>query len=448
MAKATTIEIYNKTGNKDLWLFFDYQESGSQGVTNFSKLTYVQPWAGDNALELEAPYTCSFDYLNSGTFRYIVANETGTEWINNNNPNPTFKPPVGVTLGTADPNWVGGFFELSYLSGKNNQMYLDITNVDQVGLCCELELSDGNKCGYGESANDMIAGLKTACDLAADTSAEVTLTGTGGNTYTKLWGPPVASVSDQYSAAYDDYIEALKHNNTKLSITSDSTIGSTHCGTQLKPFNFTGYFGSPKSMPDGNPIDKDEVVLWFEGADCPSAGKTTHVYFTKDAINGGTIMSGNSNGGMYIYPAFEYADSKDQSTIKKGGWASNVSLNWTATGAQAVQDTTCFQAMISSVARDLITAMNMGYIGVTPPKDDFTYGDKTTYATAANQKKYINRWNESITSHSDSYGMAYSDAAHQKVLFNPVPGSVIKCYVLPQDEASVPEKKPKKGPKK
>ncbi|MFD2565768.1 hypothetical protein [Pseudotenacibaculum haliotis] len=431
-----TINFYNKTGNTDLYLFFDFAPGGATKAEGFANMEYLQPWALPAPeseilpLSLDKPYTCSFEYLNSGTFWYIITNEAGAK---------TIKDHPSISMGTADPNWVGGFFELTYLEGQDT--YFDVTNVDQVGLLCGVEFLDskGSKtgtCGYGETANDMISGLISACSLATDTSAKVSLTGTDGNTYTKLWGPTVPEVTSQYKGTYDDYITKITENGTTINIQSDSTKGSPHGGTQLDAFNFTGKFGAPDfDMPTGCPIEKSDVVVWFTSDDCTKKGDTTYIFCTKDAINGGTIMSGNSPSGMYVYPAFEYADPSDQSKIKKGGWANNVSLNWTATGVNAVADTTCFQAMISSVLRDLVTAMNLGYIGISEDTNDFTYKDNSTYASQATQDKYMNEWNNYITSNSDSYGMAYSDGTHAKVQFHPAADGSINCHIFGQDDA-------------
>ncbi|MFA0964470.1 hypothetical protein AB9P05_21870 [Roseivirga sp. BDSF3-8] len=424
MADSTTIDIYNKTGNKDLYLFFDYAEGGTEGVTNFSNMTYLQPWSGPKALDLDKPFSCSFDYLNSGTFWYIITNDEGAATIS--------KYP-NTAMGSEDPNWVGGFFELSLLA-SNPEIYMDVTNVDQVGLFCGIGFADGSTCGYGKTANDMISGIITACGLGEDTKAKKTLTGSDNKTYAKLWGPTLPAVSALYANVYDGYISAITANDTNLTINSDSTEGSNHAGTQLPSLKFTGKFGAPETMPAGSPVSKEDVVLHMTSETCKAIGEPVQIYFTKEGINGGTIMSGSSAGGMYVYPAFEYPDPKDQSKILKGGWASDVSLNWTATGTNAVQNTTCFQAMVSSVGRDIVTAMNMGYIGVTAAKENFVYGNSATYATEANQEKYINKWNRYITSHSDSYGMAYSDAAHQKVQFHPAVGSTITCYIFGQDD--------------
>jgi hypothetical protein len=439
-----TINFHNKTGSKDLYLFFDYADALTSGVTGFSNMSYLQPWK-DGTLPLDSAYTCSFDWINSGTFWFLMTNETGANTITNH-PN--------TAMGTADPNWVGGFFELTSLE-SDNMAYFDVTNVDQVGLVCGAKFSDGTHCGYGETANELISGLINGCGLSADTSAKVSIKGTDGTTYKKLWGPTVAQVSSQYSGAYDAYIKAIKDNITKLTFNADSTIGSPHCGTQLGSFKFTGYFGAPKMMPAGSSItDMNDIVASFEAIDCPKKGDITYIYLTKEALNGGTIMSGSSSGGMYVYPAFEYANPTTPSKIEKGGWANDVSLNWTATGVNAVKDTTCFQAMISSVGRDLVTAMNLGYIGVTKKHNDFVYQDATTYASAETQKKYINEWNKYITENSDSYGMAYSDGTHAKVQFHPPVNGTIDCFVLSQDDPSTdtywskyvaPKTKPGKG---
>ena len=435
-----TINFYNKTGNTDLYLFFDYTAAGTTNAVNMPNMTYIQPWKPSNnnnetaTLALTDPYTCSFDYLNSGTFWYLVTNEIGAKTIKDN---------PGVAMGTADPNWVGGFAELSYLSGTT-ESYFDVTNVDQVGLMCGVEFLEstgnptGKTCGYGHTANDFIEGLAKACNLPSGTSAKVSITNKQGNSYTKLWGPTVPQVTSQYNKTYDDYINKLTSNGTSITIQSDSTIGSPHGGTQLDAHTFVGQFGQPSfDMPSDSVIKKSDVVLWFkctEPFDSKKKEETTYIFVTKDGMNGGTIMSGSSAGGMYVYPAFEYADPKDQSTIKKGGWANDVSLNWTATGANAVADTTCFQALISSVIRDLITALNLGYIGISSDKKDFTYRDNNTYASAATQAKYTNEWNEYITNNSDSYGMAYSDGTHAKVQFHPDVNGGLNCYIFGQDD--------------
>lgn len=419
-----TINFHNHTGNKNLYLFFDYADTpNTVGVTNFANMTYYQPWK-DGSLDLSKPYTCSFEWIESGTFWYLVANQTGASTISNN---------PKTAMGTADPNWVGGFFELTSLESVK-KAYFDITNVDQIGLFCGIKFSDGETCGYGLPAKDFIPGMEKACSLAKGTSAKVSINATDGNTYSKLWGPTVPTVTSQYSGTYDTYLKAIKANGTSITIKADSTIGSPHSGTQFPSFTFVGSFSEPATLPQGSTLKKSDVILWFKAEDCTSKGITTYIYFTSDAINGGTIMSGNSPKGMYVYPAFEYADPTNPSTIDKGGWAEDVPLNWTATGSNAVKDTTCFQAMISSVGRDLITALNLGYIGVTPAHNAFVYGDASTYASQSTQDTYINRWNKYITDHSDSYGMAYSDNAHAKVQFNPPIDGTIDCYILKQDD--------------
>jgi hypothetical protein len=435
------INIYNKTGNKDLYLFFDYATSGSTKVTGFSNLTYIQPWASGKK-KLTEPHECSFEYLNSGTFWYIITNETGASTIKNN---------PSIAMGTADPNWVGGFFELSRIAPTPEQKkekitpipYLDVTNVDQIGLFCGMEFPEINavnlgRCGYGKTADGMISGIINACNLGDDTSAKVTIKGTDGKTYSKLWGPTVANVADQYNKIYAEYIKEINANGTVLNILSDVTKGSPHAGTQLEAFSFKGEFGEPSfDLPSGCPISKSDIVAWFKGKEngkTPADDSETYIFLTEDGLNPNTIASGNSSGGMYVYPAFEYADPKDQTKIKKGGWAENVSLNWTATGDKAVSETTCFQAAISSVIRNLIISMNKGYIGVTSGKENFTYGDPSTYASEENQQKYLNEWNNYITDNSDSYGMAYSDGAKAKVQFHPTADGTINCYVFAQDD--------------
>lgn len=418
-----TINFHNTLGSPDLYLFFNYLDNDTtSGVTNFANLTYYQPWQ-DGTLALDEPYICSFDWINSGTFWYLITNKTGAQTIQNY-PN--------TSMGTADPNWVGGFFELTSLKA-DNEVYFDITNVDQVGLMCGIKFSDGGKCGYGQEAAEFISGLVNACSLPTGTNAVVSVNGTDGTTYNKLWGPTVPNVTSQYSQACETYLAAIQANNTGITIASDSTMGSPHGGTQLPSFTFKGQFGQPASLPDSSgTLNIDDVILWLEADDCTAKGDKTYIFFTADAINGGTIMSGSSTGGMYVYPAFEYADPTNPGTIDKGGWANDVSLNWTASGANAVADTTCFQAMISSVGRDLITALNLAYIGITAQTNAFVYGNTSTYADSATQAAYINQWNKYITSNSDSYGMAYSDGAHEKVQFHPPVDGTIDCYILGQ----------------
>lgn len=418
------IEFYNDLGCKDLYLFFDYVNTpNTSGVKGFKNLTYYQPWK-DGTLKLTDPYRCSFDWIDSGTFWYLVTNKTGANTISSH-PN--------IPMGTADPNWVSGFFELTSLKNVGTA-YFDITNVDQIGLFCGIKFSNGEKCGYGRPATTFIEDVIKVCNLYSNTTAKKTITGMDGHSYTKLWGPTVPPVTSQYSNTYKSYLEAIQKNSTSMRFKADSTKGSPHGGTQLGSFTFDGAFGEPENLPPGSSLQKSDVVLWFKAENCTSLGKTTYIFFTADAINGGTIMSGNSTRGMYVYPAFEYADPANPGTIKKGGWAENVSLNWTATGPNAVKDTTCFQAMISSVGRDLVTALNLGYVGVTPEHKSFVYGETSTYASEATQAEYINKWNKYVTDHSDSYGMAYSDGTHAKVLFHPPTDGTIECHILKQDD--------------
>lgn len=433
-----TINFYNETGNTDLYLFFDYAKGAtSLGITGFDDMSYLQPWK-DGTLALDAPYTCSFDWIDSGTFWYIVTNATGAATIAAN---------PAIPLGTADKNWVGGFFELTSLE-RDNYVYFDITNVDAMGLACGIKFSDDEHCGYGHSAMDMISGLETACDVPDTSAAIVKITGTDGVTYKKLWGPTVEAAGDVYTALYKTYLDKIKANGTTMTFNADSTMGSTHGGTQLPSFKFTGGFGQPATIPSGTSLQASDVVMYFTATDCPTAGETTTIYFTADAINPLAITSGNSAKGMYVHKAFEYGDgwtpdpndpdntAKGTPIIKSADWAENVSLNWTATGIHAVAETTCFQAMISSVGRDLVTALNLGYIGITAEHNAFIYKEESTYASAETQATYINPWNQYITDNSDSYGMAYSDGTHAKVQFHPPVTGTINCHILKQDDAN------------
>ena len=433
-----TINIYNKLENKDLYLFFDYAEENTSGVKGFGKMQYLQPWH-DGTLPLSSPYTCSFDWINSGTFWFMVTNAAGAETIATHS---------NIPMGTADKNWVGGFFELTSLE-IDKQAYFDITNVDQVGLLCGIKFSDGKKCGYALPANDFISGLEKACSLGTtvdvtrkvqlhlSSPAKITINGTDGKPYAKLWGPTVPEVTSEYNELYIDYLSALAKNGTQVTIAADGTINDTaHSGTKLPEIKFTGAFGEPDSIPSGSSLQKSDVVLWFKSENWAPQNAPTYLFFTKDAINSITILSGNSASGMYVFPAFEYADPTNQSSIKTGGWAENVSLNWSAIGANAVKNTTCFQAMISSVGRDVVTALNLGYMGITEADKNFVYPKhKETYAPQETQNKYTNKWNKFITDNSDSYGMAYSDGTHAKVQFYPPIDGTIDCYILKQDDA-------------
>lgn len=423
-----TINFYNNLGNKDLYLFFDYADNKKTvGVEGFEDLQYLQPWR-DGKLPLSSPYTCRFEWIDSGTFWFMVTNEEGAKTISSH-PN--------TAMGLEDKNWVGGFFELTSLEPAK-KAYLDITNVDQVGLLCGIKFGKGEKCGYALPANDFISGLEKICGLEADTPAKVEITATDGKTYTKLWGPTVSKkITSEYNKLYIDYLSALANNGTQVTITADNTLNDTaHSGTKLPAIKFTGAFGEPDSIPSGSSLQKSDVVLWFKSENWAPQNAPTYIFFTKDAINSDTILSGNSASGMYVFPAFEYPNPTKQDDIKKGGWAENVSLNWCATEGDVIKNTTRFQAMISSVGRDVITALNLGYMGIDEAKKNFVYPDnKETYAPQATQDKYSNKWNKFITDNSDSYGMAYSDGAHAKVQFFPPIDGTIDCYILKQDDA-------------
>lgn len=425
------INFYNKLGNKDLYLFFDYAKNDNTlGVNGFDKLQYLQPWR-NGKLPLSSPYTCSFDWIDSGTFWYIVTNEEGAE---------TIRTAPGSALDTSNKNWVGGFFELTSLK-TDNKAYLDITNVDQVGLFCGLKFGKEDKCGYARPAIEFISGLEESCSLDANTPAKVKITATDGNTYTKLWGPTVPKVTSEYNKLYIEYLEALANNGTQVTITADKTDANTdQHGTKLPAIKFTGAFGEPDYIPPGSKLKKSDVVLWFKSENWAPQNAPTYIFYTKDAINSDTILSGNSASGMYVSPAFEYPNPADQNKfIKgKGEWAENVPLNWCATkGDNVVINTTRFQSMINSVGRDVVTAINLGYMGITAAKKNFEYHNESTYADTDTQAKYTNKWNKFITYNSDSYGMAYADGTHAKVLFHPpIDGDgTIDCFVLKQDDA-------------
>lgn len=228
------INFHNNLGNKDLYLFFDYANNANTvGVQGFGKMQYLQPWR-DGTLPLSSPYTCSFEWIDSGTFWFLVTNTAGAETIASH-PN--------IPMGTADKNWVGGFFELTSLKA-DTQAYFDITNVDQVGLLCGIKFSNGKNCGYASPANDFISGLEKICSLEANTPAKVEINGTDGKPYTKLWGPTVPEVTSEYNKLYIDYLTALAKNTTQVTITADGTLGDiAHCGTKLPAITFTGAFG-------------------------------------------------------------------------------------------------------------------------------------------------------------------------------------------------------------
>ena len=476
---STKINIYNLTGNPDLILYFQNggKTKNNVNLANFpeSQPAYLQPWSsspwsGDSkqkAIDLKTPYTCSYDSIESQAIFYILGNQSDGSFIEKNLKD-------GVSPGTGAPWWLGGFFEFTGLADQDN--YWDITNVDQIGLFAGFD--DGEATwGYGKTPTDMISAIEAVAPELKKTSPTPlnpeSKTDPQGHlppalmnikisykdpetgeevptSFSKLQGP-----TDLWAYYYlslpSEYLETVVKAGIKAKVQGDATKDSTkpHCGPQMEAFEFEGMFyngnyQAAKGMTLPANLKAEDVVLALTCAAPPVAAeggvqpKEVTVLYTKDALNAKTILSGDSDQGVFIHNAYnvgigegkveyhvDWITTNDVSYPAKGN---GVGLNWVCPVGDPVYSTSCFQAMINSLARDVIIGFNEGSIPLTKGSTFDSQGTKSEEG-----KKYSNQWNNIIVENSNSYGMAYSDgAAKSKVLYHPPKGGTVNVYIYDQ----------------
>ena len=286
--------------------------------------------------------------------------------------------------------------------------YWDLTNVDGIGMLCGMTSNDPGltKCGYKQPQTQFSSSALSASGLTTSSTAWKGCGPKEGKSYKyhKLLGPTLCP--DQYSSKYTDYLNLLKTNGVKITLYSDDTTKDPdHSGPGLKSSSFTGQFSNPKTIDNVK-----NVVLKLTS----EPNFATELYFTTDALNGNTVVTGNSAKGLYV---------------KKGGdfIAKDVSINWINSGP--VSATTRLQAWVDSVSsRGIICALNCGEIPTTKDSE-YDQKDQSTWVPAE-KTKYGNPYNNYIVQNSNSYGMAYSDAAHSKVQFLTSNNITVDLYLL------------------
>ncbi|HJO92713.1 MAG TPA: hypothetical protein QF753_04875 [Victivallales bacterium] len=465
---ATSIEIYNKTKDPNLILYFEnggsHQAYENGNLKNFpdKQRAYIQPWSSDpwngkhhTPLKLDQPYKCSYDTIESQNIRYLLGNSN----------DPSFNKKdfeLGNAPGNGAPWWIGGFFEFTREKGKDN--FWDITNVDQIGLFAGFEGEDakGNiHWGYNMTPDKMIKSInidKTPKPLKPPVLITVNIPYSGSTKkYEKLQGP-----TDDWAYYYIQrpkaYLSDVTNSDIHAKIIGDSTINpdQPHCGPQMEKFHFEGRFYNgnfPKSkLPENAPegLNPKDIVLSITCDNPPVPPlksndpiKPVTVYYTKDALNPVSILSGDSTDGVFIHNAYYVGTgikNGDKYQVKEytkwvaGEKSKGVGLNWVTKGPEidTVKATSCFQAMIDSLARDVVIGFNCGTIPITAG---------TTFDSSIHkvyEPQYKNLWNEAIVTNSDSYGMAYSDGAgDSKVLFHPSADSTVKVFIFNPDDPSV-----------
>lgn len=481
---ATKINIYNLTGNPDLIIYFQNggDAKNNTGLKNFpvNQPKYIQPWSSkpwsgeqQTPLALDQPFTCSYDTIESQVIRYLMGNKNDPSFVLDN----YIK---GIAPGTGAPWWIGGFFEFTGL--KNQQNYYDITNVDQMGLFAGY--SDGiTTWGYGKTPIEMIEAVEAIVpevkqnnptpvnpesksnppgrlpaaliDLSITYKDAVTKENVT-KTFQKLQGP-TGLYAYYYIKLPKEYLDKVTGAGVNADVLGDSTITNAnpppHCGPQMPAFKFEGRFfdgnyKAPKGVTLPENLKPEDVVLALTCIKPPIQPekingrivkpKPVTVFYTKAALNPKTILSGDSSNGVFIHNAYNvgigngavkyYVEWVTTNDVSYKDTGKGVGLNWVTPVGDPVYSTSCFQAMINSLARDVIIGFNEGTIPMTPGSTFNSQDHKTVYG-----KQYINQWNSIIVSNSDSYGMAYSDGAGKsKVLYHPPKDGTVNVYVYDQ----------------
>jgi len=412
-----TVNVYNKTGDK-VYLYLD-----NHSVTNLSNDLIDKKFYGVSTSD--KPFTFSMSAIDSGNLLFVIPDETSTIHTGT-----TTKP-------TSTGKSIDGFIEFSYIPGPGAMTYWDVSNVDNLGLLCGIQLTDLSrdnniqKFGYNKPQTDFLSELLTATNLTTSSSAytQTVSRDTPPKIYYSLKGPTICP--DAYESFYTPYLTNLENARTPVTFTTDDLSANTvfipdSHKTKWVATEFTGHFSPPTNMtgPDGELIKN--VVLHLS-AQVKSAAtgeeKPVDIYITNSALNAKNILKGNSGGGVWVYADKSICDTPVNP---------NVSLNWVGVDAA---HTTLFQAWLVSVqSRGLICALNCGEISDTGKP--YNNMDPSTWSSEC-QKLYNNPYNNYIVNNSDSYGMAYSDAAHSKVQFLTTDDVVADLYIFsPTDPAT------------
>ena len=286
--------------------------------------------------------------------------------------------------------------------------------MDQLALLCGLRCSDPSpptqppftKCGYATlSQPGMLERLLQATDLPANHGANPAYLECGPTLqYRKLASPSI--VPEAYQSIMDDYLMQLETNGVKVTLVSDDLVNSGGPPSA----QFSGTFQTPAINPMIS--NTDPVVLQLDGNDSDH----TVIYLTTTALNGQTVFRSDSDGGMYIY--------QNGSLV-----AGDQHLNWITNPPALGQE-------VSSVVRNLLTAMNLGQIKYGPGAV-YDQSKPRTWQPAYTGE-YYNSYNKFIVDNSNSYGMPYSDAAHSKVQYFSSGNATLDLHVLdPSDPSTI-----------
>lgn len=398
-----TLDIYNDIGDKNLWIYLQYANN-NQAVNVSNVLPngkYVQPWLSGQ-LPLTSPLSFTFSHIDGGKLYFGLMGPNSQQFLTNNAAPPT------------NSDAFFGFVEFAYLT-TDPYVTWDVSNVDQLAMLCGIKCTDPSpptnppftKCGYAALSQPlMLQGLLQACNLPANTTTNSAYLQCGPSLqYRKLASPSIAPAA--YQKIMNDYLAQLALNTVSLKLQSDDLQGSGGPPS----VTFTGKFQAPRI----NPVisSTNPVMLTLIGNDTAQ----TTIYLTSVGLNGQTIFRSDSDGGMYIY----------QNGAPVAG-AQNVHLNWSSPPPGY------FGQEISSVVRNLLTAMNLGEIAYTK---NAIY-DQTNSSTwlPAYSGKYYNTFNKFIVNSSNSYGMPYSDAAHSKVQYYSSGNATLQFHALAPNDAS------------
>lgn len=411
-----TINIHNETGDSRAFLYLNTPAGSVKGLSgsdqDFNAQIYKQPFLNGNN-----EYQISFDSIDSGNLNFgLLGPESEASDAFRNN----------KSISTTSDAYTG-FIEFSYLppgNGDKGKVYWDLSNVDQLGMLCGLKSNDPGliKAGYNKDGNSF---TKALLDKLAEEEVDVKSIAVNCGPdlkYIKLLGPTIRP--EAYSEMYNRYLDNLTAGEVNVTLWSDAlpVAGSSYRSwkdNDWQSSEFTGHFSPPADVNVGDVLIKDVILQLTNDL------YNTRIYLTKSALSGKSIVSGDSDGGMYVTCNDEIIND---SSVSPALNSANVHLNWVG---NSPAETYRFQAWVDSVTRELLVALNCGRIAVTPgayysQKDEYTW-------VPEKDRVYENPYNQYIVANSNSYGMSYSDGAGGKVQYLTGPDVVVDLYLLGPD---------------
>ncbi|MEK6260351.1 MAG: hypothetical protein AABP62_17165 [Planctomycetota bacterium] len=404
-----TLVIHNDTAEPEVWLYMNC--ASSTGLTNIVNQKYAQPWKAIKPADMK-PLTVTFKNIDSGNLSFGLMGPGSQGYLDSMQ--PLFNKPISPKSDA-----FFGFIEFTYLK-TDTQATWDLSNVDSVGMLCGMtcpEFSGGKCCGYNTtSQTDFVTNILKASSLDDKSSAYMKC---GPKlAYGKVLSPTLAPQA--YHGVMARYLAQLEAKGINVVLSSDPLQNYSTCGQQIGgpgAVKFTGKF-----QPAAKVDDVDNVILKLAGQD---ADKTT-IYLTTTALNGTSAFAADSDGGVYVYQG-------------KTLVGNNVHLNWGTPCSDipalpkpvpaALKTKLALQAQVSSIIRNLITAMNLGEIPYAKEGQTYDQNDPKTWVPAYTGE-YSNLYNQYVVTHSNSYGMPYSDAAHSKVQYHSGGNSTVQLHLL------------------